>query len=585
MLVTGVAGLETWCQQVTFGYPGVDVTNMTESWRDGLAFCVVIHRFRPHLIDISALKPGISQIQKNCQLAFSIAEKELDIPALLDIRDMLESRKLDKRSILTYLSQFYHKFAKEPIVGAPVFKANNVKNKTTSETKLPVARSVSTPIFSLNLIQQESVPNEDKAELSNKIETNNSLPCTLNSSNKNTVSNWSSSGQCYSNKDDCTNTNIKTRVETLIETGEGCSFNHEAVLDKTKTNDKIYSTNKSSTSQNIDAIKSLVFDNNQPESSKSSSSSVMTSKNSSSGGRESDSGLGQSSESSSSSSSSTSSSRLSSVSPSFNNKTKNINQDISDTNFDNKTLMFRKQGANLIIKPKRSHIITNNRINSHQSNKHSQGKRSMNKSFQEAIIKFNSLSMQTENDTESGDLANYCQNISLPVKNNNNKHLKSQSSQTDPDFIQAPRHEKCTPSKSQNLVSQQCQTEESHLSVSYNETKSMSNGGHKLSHAAKTPIKGSVMSAKVQGPESQNFYNIPASRSQYSQSNGSQPGGQLRSRMTRTGHRQPRSKRPVTSLGITAYANIVADFNHQNDYYNRNHNYFASQSGVYSTLV
>ena len=520
-------------------------------------------------------------------MAFSIAEKELDIPALLDIRDMLESRKLDKRSILTYLSQFYHKFAKDPIAGAPVFPVSNGKNKATSETKLPVARSVSTPIF--KLIKHESVGDEDKAEFSNKIETNNSLPCTLNSSNKSTVSNCSS-GQSYPNKDDCSNTNIKTRgVETLVETSEGCSFNHEATLDKTKSNNQPGSINKSSTSQNIDAIKSLVFDNNQPESSK----SVMTSKNSSSAGRESDSGVGQSSESSLSSSS-TSSSRLSSVSPSFINKT-NINQDISDKNFDNKTLMFRKQGANLIIKPKRSHIITNNRINSHQNNKYSQGKRSMNKSFQEAIIKFNSLSMQTDNDLENGDLANYCQNISLPVKNNkNNKQLKSQSSQTDPDIVQTPSpRQQDSSSTGQQLVSQQCQTEESHLSVSFNGSN-MSNGGYKLSHAAKTPIKGSVMSAKVQGPESQNCYNIPASRSQYSQSASStaqaggqlRQSGQLRSRVTRSGQRQQRSKRPVTSLGITAYANIVADYHHQNDYYNRNHNYFAMPNGgVYSTLV
>ena len=62
MLVTGTAGLEVWARQVTASYPGVRLPNMTEAWRDGLAFCAVIHRHRPDLINFAALKPG--QIQR-----------------------------------------------------------------------------------------------------------------------------------------------------------------------------------------------------------------------------------------------------------------------------------------------------------------------------------------------------------------------------------------------------------------------------------------------------------------------------------------------------------------------------------------
>ena len=42
--------LMNWCVDVTRGYRNVNVVNMTSSWRSGLAFCAVIHHFRPDLM-------------------------------------------------------------------------------------------------------------------------------------------------------------------------------------------------------------------------------------------------------------------------------------------------------------------------------------------------------------------------------------------------------------------------------------------------------------------------------------------------------------------------------------------------------
>ncbi|GAB6023270.1 hypothetical protein CHUAL_008082 [Chamberlinius hualienensis] len=94
--------LLSWCKEVTKGYRGVKVTNMTTSWRNGLAFCAVIHRFRPDLVDYASLSPH--DIKGNCKKAFDAAVR-LNIPKLIEPSDMVILTVPDKLAVMTYLYQ------------------------------------------------------------------------------------------------------------------------------------------------------------------------------------------------------------------------------------------------------------------------------------------------------------------------------------------------------------------------------------------------------------------------------------------------------------------------------------------------
>ncbi|MED6275165.1 [F-actin]-monooxygenase mical2 [Characodon lateralis] len=45
--------LLTWCQKQTEGYRNVSVTDLTSSWRSGIALCALIHRFKPQLMYVT----------------------------------------------------------------------------------------------------------------------------------------------------------------------------------------------------------------------------------------------------------------------------------------------------------------------------------------------------------------------------------------------------------------------------------------------------------------------------------------------------------------------------------------------------
>ncbi|GFU42959.1 EH domain-binding protein 1 [Nephila pilipes] len=126
----GVNDLLTWCKEVTKGYKGVNVTNMTTSWRNGLAFCAVIHHFHPDLIDFESLSPH--NIKENCKKAFEAAES-LGIPKVMEHSDMVILAVPDKLAVMTYLYQmkaFFSGQKLEPLF--PVSLDHGIRSKFDS---------------------------------------------------------------------------------------------------------------------------------------------------------------------------------------------------------------------------------------------------------------------------------------------------------------------------------------------------------------------------------------------------------------------------------------------------------------------
>ena len=417
-------------------------------------------------------------------MAFSIAENHLGIPSLLDPQDMFESVQLDKLSILTYVSQFYHKFSKESPTPAarrsilpgssksgPSYiemeKDNSVKDDENNNTAIDLSELPPVNTYS-------SPDNEGDLSSSSPYSSSSSSGCYQLP----TASDWANADQSSFSRFKVSSLNLskvtagKAEDATLNE----CSHKSSKSTNISESLATHWNARKPQPDQTFTNFTdrpssgSSIFNDRQmpvisPTPSSSSSKASIANELMFITNTQNDSGLEQSSEMSSTSS--PSSSRLSSVSPSSEKMNRNLVLPIIKKP---KTCVQRKVPKKT-ANTSSEFLKENQNVNNKQMNQMKKDRPANNgtisdvvnvkvsskihetaelitnnqATFKATLTKFNSLSVVSGQHKTKPHRS--------PASNDTTVKLKSQSSQTE-ELLAPPTQ----------LVSQLCQTEESHLS-------------------------------------------------------------------------------------------------------------------------
>jgi len=92
-----------WCKLETAdGPPELKVDNFTTCWKNGAAFCFIISRHFPHLIDFSLVEP--TNERYNLELAFGAATM-IGASEVPHLEDILRSEGPDEVKIINFIIQ------------------------------------------------------------------------------------------------------------------------------------------------------------------------------------------------------------------------------------------------------------------------------------------------------------------------------------------------------------------------------------------------------------------------------------------------------------------------------------------------
>ncbi|XP_072045841.1 uncharacterized protein [Amphiura filiformis] len=158
-----------WCQRVTDTYVNVNIKDMTTSWKNGLALCAIIHRYRPDLIDFDSLQP--EHVAKNNQLAFDVAEREFGISPAMTGTDMANLVAPDKLTMVYYVSRIYDLFKDElpPVLRTQDFLSLPILEENEEEAAQPARSPIPKASFLSRLTSKMRKKNTHHSEkLENK---------------------------------------------------------------------------------------------------------------------------------------------------------------------------------------------------------------------------------------------------------------------------------------------------------------------------------------------------------------------------------------------------------------------------------
>ncbi|XP_072278376.1 F-actin-monooxygenase MICAL2 isoform X2 [Pyxicephalus adspersus] len=204
--------LLTWCQKQTEGYRNVNVTNLTGSWRSGLALCALIHHFRPDLLDFDSLNED--DAVRNNQLAFDIAEKEFGISPMTSAKEMASNEEPDKLSMVLYLSKFYELFRGTPLRPVDSSRKSNEKNGEALSSK--PSNLILNNYLNLTLPRKRVPKNENKTE-ENDVNKRRRRTVQLFEEARNFVSEGNGSGsECSDTKEVINQNKVRSMATQLL---------------------------------------------------------------------------------------------------------------------------------------------------------------------------------------------------------------------------------------------------------------------------------------------------------------------------------------------------------------------------------
>ncbi|XP_072544036.1 EH domain-binding protein 1-like protein 1 isoform X2 [Salminus brasiliensis] len=164
-LVDSSQSLLEWCQKVTHGYKGVKITNFSTSWRNGLAFCAILHHFQPDLVNYEMLDPY--DIKRNNKKAFD-GFASLGISRLMEPSDMVLLAVPDRLIVMTYLNQIQTHYTGQELSVVQIEKNSSESSYVVGE-KIQEADPDAAARYCAERLQSSYVSQETNGNVSDKV--------------------------------------------------------------------------------------------------------------------------------------------------------------------------------------------------------------------------------------------------------------------------------------------------------------------------------------------------------------------------------------------------------------------------------